>query len=97
MSCLTILERLGFPYQVILPKKVKDSFEDYCIEYDIGQIKEDHADSAYQKIISRGRLTVPLVFQIMYAKHFHCSTTLMKLNYYQIIYTSPKGMQIHIN
>ena len=59
MSCLTILEKLGFTYRVTLPKKIKDRFEDCCTEYAVGEIKEDDTDSAYLKIISRGGLTVP--------------------------------------
>ena len=44
---------------VTLPKQIKGRFEDCCIEYTVGEIKEDDADSAYLKIISRGGLTVP--------------------------------------
>ena len=39
-------------------KNIKDRFEDCCIEYTVGEIKEDDADSAYLKITSRGGLTV---------------------------------------
>ena len=42
-----------------IAKKIKDRFEDGCIEYVIGEIKEDDADSTYLKIILRGGLTVP--------------------------------------
>ena len=42
-----------------IAKKIKNRFEDCCSEYAIGEIKEDDADSAYLKIISRGGLTVP--------------------------------------
>ena len=54
-----ILEKLGFTYRVTLPKKIKDCFEDCCIEYEVGKIKKDDADSVYLKIISRGGLTGP--------------------------------------
>ena len=43
-----------------IAKKIKDRLEDCCIEYAVGEIKEDDADSAYLKIISRGGLTVTL-------------------------------------
>ena len=42
-----------------IAKKIKNRFEDCCIEYAVGEIKEDDADSAYLKIISKGGLTVP--------------------------------------
>ena len=42
-----------------IAKKIKDRFEDGCIEYVVGEIKEDDADSTYLKIILRGGLTVP--------------------------------------
>ena len=42
-----------------IAKKIKDRFEDCCIEYAVGEIKGDDTDSAYLKIISRGGLTVP--------------------------------------
>ena len=49
-----------------IAKKIKDRFEDCCIEYAVGEIKEDDADSAYLKIISRGGLTVPLFSLLNY-------------------------------
>ena len=42
-----------------IAKKIKDCFEDCSIEYAVGEIKEDDADSVYLKLISRGGLTVP--------------------------------------
>ena len=42
-----------------IAKKIKNRFEDCCIEHAVGEIKEDDADSGYLKIISRGGLTVP--------------------------------------
>ena len=38
----------------IAKKKMKDRFEYCCIKYAVGEIKEDDADSAHLKIISRG-------------------------------------------
>ena len=43
-----------------IAKKIKDCFEDCCTEHGVGEIKEDDADSAYLKIISRRGLTIPL-------------------------------------
>ena len=54
-----MLKELGFTYRVILPKKIKDRFEDCHIEYVVWETKVGNADSAYLKIISRGGLTVP--------------------------------------
>ena len=42
-----ILDELSITYQVTLPKKTKDQFEHCCIEYALGEIKKDNADSAY--------------------------------------------------
>ena len=37
-------------------KKIKDRFEDCCIEYAVGEIKEDDADGAYLKINIKRRI-----------------------------------------
>ena len=50
---------VGIYISSYIAKKIKDRFEDCCIEYAVGQIKGDDTDSAYLKIISRGGLTVP--------------------------------------
>ena len=50
---------------VYIAKKIKDHFEDCCIEYAVGEIKEDDADSAYLRIISKGGLTVPAYLRII--------------------------------
>ena len=47
LSCLTILEKLGFKYWVTLPKKIADRFEDCRIEYAIRGNQKDDVDSAY--------------------------------------------------
>ena len=73
-------KEVGIYISDYIAKKIMDRFEDCCIEYVVGEIKEDDAYSAYLKIISRGRLTVPShSLSNLYAKHLHCSTTSMKL------------------
>ena len=85
-----ILEKLGCTYRVTLPKKIKDRFEDCCIEYAVGEIKEDDADSAYLKIISKGGLTVPSYSLWNYVcEAFALSTTSMKLLTNQIYQPEP--------
>ena len=49
-----------------IAKKINDRFEDCCIEYVVGEIKENDGDSAYLKVISRGGLTVPLYSLLNY-------------------------------
>ena len=92
-----ILEKLGCTYRVnTAKKKIKDRFEDCCIEYAVGEIKEDDADSAYLKIISRGGLTVP-----SYSLSNYVCEAFALLNYFNEIFnksdTSPTRMRIHIN
>ena len=79
MSCLTILDKLGFTYRVTLAKKIKDRFEDCCIECAVGEIKEDDADSACLKIISRGGLTVPSYSELCMLSI--CTAQLLQWNY----------------
>ena len=50
--------KVGIYISGYITNKIKDRFEDCCTEYAVGEIKEDDADSAYLKIISRGGLTV---------------------------------------
>ena len=57
MSYLTILRKLGFPYQVTLPKKLRIVLKTTALNMPLGK---SNTDSAYMKIISRGRMTVPL-------------------------------------
>ena len=49
---------VGIHISGYIAKKIKDRFEDCCIEHEVGEIKKDDADGVYLKIISRGGLTV---------------------------------------
>ena len=48
LSCLTIL---GIYISGYNAEKTKDRFEDCCIEYVVGEVKENDVDSAYLKMI----------------------------------------------
>ena len=65
---------------VYIAKKIKDHFEDCCIEYAVGEIKEDDADSAYLRIISKGGLTVP-----SYSLSNHVCKAFALINYFNEI------------
>ena len=72
-----------------------DRFEDCCIEYVVGEIKENDAYSAYLKIISRGRLTVP-----SHSLSNYVCKAFALLDYFNEIinkHTSPNRMRIHIS
>ena len=51
--------KVGIYISGYIAKKINNRFQDCCIEYAVRKIKENDADSAYLKIISRGGLTVP--------------------------------------
>ena len=76
-----------------IAKKIKDRFEDCCIEYAVGEIKENDADNAYLKIISRGGLKVPLYSLLNYV----CEVFALLDYFNEIINKSDIPAQPHAN